>query len=157
MRNTNLPWLWLSIGIFIIDYVSKSFIVKLIPLNSAINVSSFFMLIHARNYGAAFSFLDVAGGWQRWLFVLVPIFICVGIISWLMTLKNKPTLAAALALVLGGALGNLYGRVVHGYVVDFLYFHLGQYGWPAFNVADSAVCVGAAIVLWHLFFTREQH
>ena len=154
-RIANLQWLWLSLLVFVLDRSSKVMISKMIALNSGVNIAPFLILVHTRNYGAAFSFLDIAGGWQRWLLVAMPIIICIAVINWLTKLRGQPWLAAALALVIGGALGNLYGRLLYGYVVDFLYFHIGHYAWPAFNVADSAVCVGAAIILWHLFFNKD--
>ena len=110
-----------------------------------------FTLLH--NTGAAFSFLAGAGGWQRWFFVVVALLICVFLGRWLLTLKpSERWLGTALAFVLGGAIGNLYDRVVHGYVVDFIHFHWAGYHFPAFNIADSFITIGAIMLAIHLFF-----
>jgi len=109
-------------------------------------VTPFFNLVLAHNTGAAFSFLADAGGWQRWFFALVSIGISIAIL--VMLRRGGTRLASfALALVLGGALGNLWDRLTLGHVVDFLQLHAGGYYWPAFNVADSAICVGVALLV----------
>jgi signal peptidase II len=111
-------------------------------------VTPFFNLVLMHNSGAAFSFLADAGGWQRWFFTVVAIAICAAIIVMLRRHHRNATLALALALVLGGALGNLWDRLTLGHVVDFVQLHAAGYYWPAFNVADSAITVGVALLIW---------
>jgi signal peptidase II len=114
----------------------------------AIPVLPFFSLVRVHNTGAAFSFLADAGGWQRWFFIAVGIVATVIIVRLLKHHAGQPRMAFALALLLGGALGNVIDRVVLGHVVDFLYFHYRNFAWPAFNVADSAISIGAALLIW---------
>ncbi len=108
----------------------------------------FFTLVRVHNTGAAFSFLADAGGWQRWFFITVGIVATVIIVRLLKHHAGQPRMALALALLLGGALGNVIDRVVLGHVVDFLYFHYRSFAWPAFNVADSAISIGAGLLIW---------
>jgi len=111
----------------------------------------FFDLVRYHNEGAAFSFLANAGGWQKWFFTAITA-IAVIVISYLLTKHHRDKLFSfGLALVLGGAIGNLYDRLTLGYVVDFLYFHIDDLYWPAFNVADSAICIGVGILLLDSF------
>ena len=111
----------------------------------------FFELVRFHNEGAAFSFLADAGGWQKWFFTAVSV-VAVVVITYLIIKHHTQKLFCwGLALVLGGAIGNLYDRITLGYVVDFLYFHINDLYWPAFNVADSAICVGVALLLWDSF------
>jgi signal peptidase II len=151
MRLKNLQWLWLSIIIIIVDQVTKILIRHHLPLGHYHVVTSYFNLVHARNYGAAFSFMDTAGGHQRWVFSVFSLLVSILLIIWLLNLQaTAHWRAAGLALVIGGALGNFWGRFTSGYVTDFLDFHWHTAHWPAFNVADSAVCVGAAILILSL-------
>jgi len=113
-----------------------------------IPVLPFFSLVRVHNTGAAFSILADAGGWQRWFFIAIGVIATVIIVRLLKRHAHEKRMALALALVLGGALGNVIDRVVLGYVVDFLYFHYRGFAWPAFNVADSAISVGAALLIW---------
>jgi signal peptidase II len=107
-----------------------------------------FSLVLVHNTGAAFSFLADAGGWQRWFFIAVGAIATVIIVRLLRRHGDEPHLALPLALVLGGALGNVIDRVILGYVVDFLYLHYRGFAWPAFNVADTAISIGAALLIW---------
>lgn len=117
-----------------------------------VEVLPFFNLTLLHNTGAAFSFLSQAGGWQRWFFVLLAVVITVVLTVWITRLKaSERWLGIALCFVLGGAVGNLYDRVVHGYVVDFLHFHWAGYHFPAFNIADSFITVGAIMLAIDLF------
>lgn len=150
----NVPmrrWFGISAIVVALDLYTKHLIENAFQLGDSKFVTSFFNLVRFHNEGAAFSFLSNAGGWQRWFFTTVAV-IAVVVISYLIRKHAQQKLfCLGLALVLGGALGNLYDRLTLGYVVDFLYFHINDLYWPAFNVADSAVCVGVAILLWDSF------
>ncbi|ASK35078.1 signal peptidase II [Alloalcanivorax mobilis] len=148
LRKGQLGWLWLTVLVIALDQISKHLIVGRFQLYERLEVSGFFNLTLAYNTGAAFSFLAQAGGWQRWFFALIAVVAAVLILTWLARLKPAERLqGAALALILGGALGNLYDRIVLGHVVDFLDFYWGDYHFPAFNIADSAITIGAALII----------
>jgi len=152
-----LKWLWLSLLVIVLDQISKIWVSSSLSLYEAIPVTPFFNITLAHNTGAAFSFLADAGGWQRWFFTAIAAVVSVVIIVWLKRLPADERLqASALALVLGGAIGNVVDRLMHGHVVDFLDFYYGDYHWPAFNVADSAICVGAVLLIWHSFFGHQK-
>lgn len=120
----------------------------MMQLYQSIPIMPYFNLTYLHNNGAAFSFLDSAGGWQRWLFTGLAIVMSSIITIWIIKLQKHETwMALALSLVLGGALGNLIDRIAYGYVIDFLDFYYQSWHWPAFNVADSAICVGVALML----------
>ena len=142
-----LGWLGLATLIVGLDQFSKYLIVSYLELAERVPVTGFFSWVHWRNEGAAFSFLNDAGGWQRWIFVLLAIGFSIFLIFEMKRLQRNQVLQAlAFALILGGALGNMIDRALLGYVTDFLYFYWGNWSFPAFNVADSAIFVGA--VLW---------
>ncbi len=152
-KNTGmLSWLWLAMLVIVLDQVTKWLIVENFVLGERIGIMPFFNLTLAHNYGAAFSFLAGAGGWQRWFFTFIALAASVILTAWLWRLpKYDRWTAIALSLILGGALGNLYDRITLGYVVDFLDFYWEPYHFPAFNVADSAITVGAAMIILDLF------
>lgn len=141
-------WFGLSALVVALDQLTKLWVSRALEFGEAVRVAPFFDLVHVHNTGAAFSFLADAAGWQRWFFVVLAL----GISLWLAVLirrhAHEALLALSFALVLGGALGNVIDRVVLGAVIDFLYFHIGRYGWPAFNVADSAISVGVVLLIW---------
>ena len=141
-------WLGLAFAVIVADHLTKWWISSTLDFQQAIPVLPFFSLVRVHNTGAAFSFLAGASGWQRWFFIGVGILATVIIVRLLKNHGHEPRLAFPLALVLGGALGNVIDRVVLGHVVDFLYFHYHSFAWPAFNVADSAITVGAALLIW---------
>ncbi len=143
-----LGWLGLSAAIVALDLATKAWVSGAFHLGEVRYVAPFFNLVLAHNAGAAFSFLADAGGWQRWFFTVLTIGISAVLVVMLRRTEGNPWLSAAFALVLGGALGNLYDRVTLGYVVDFVQLHAGGYYFPAFNVADSAITVGVALLLW---------
>ncbi|BEU02137.1 lipoprotein signal peptidase [Agarivorans sp. OAG1] len=155
-NSTGLRWLWLSVVVFIVDQVTKFAIAKTFDLYESVAVTPFFNLVSVRNYGAAFSFLSDAGGWQRWFFTAIALFVS-GLLVWWMkkTPAEQKWPAIAYALVLGGAIGNVFDRVVFGYVIDFLDFYVGSYHWPSFNVADSAICVGAVLLVLDSFLSPQ--
>jgi len=139
-----LRWLWLSLAVIVADLGSKVLASAMLAYASPVEVLPVFNLTLLHNTGAAFSFLAEHAGWQRWLFAIIAIGASVGLTVWMRRLRAGETLlAVALALIIGGALGNLYDRLVHGYVVDFLSFHWGQAYFPAFNLADVAITLGA--------------
>ena len=143
-------WRWLAVAaaILVLDLATKAWVTSAFRYGEALEVTSFFNLVLVHNTGAAFSFLAGAGGWQRWFFTVVAIVISAVIVWMLRKPGNPKLLSAALALVLGGAVGNLIDRVRLGYVVDFVQVHGAGYYFPAFNVADSAITVGVALLIW---------
>jgi len=141
-------WLGLALAVIVADHLTKWWISASLDYQEYIPVLPFFSLVRVHNTGAAFSFLADAGGWQRWFFIAIGILATVIIVRLLKRHGHEPHLAFPLALVLGGALGNVIDRVVLGHVVDFLYFHYKSFAWPAFNVADTAISIGAALLIW---------
>jgi len=147
-----LKWLWLSLLALVLDQGSKLAIAGSMKLYESIQIMPFFKLTYVHNTGAAFSFLSEAGGWQRWFFAGLALVISVVIAVWLTRLKKHETLlAVALALVLGGAVGNLIDRLAYGYVIDFLDVYYESWHWPAFNIADSAITLGVVLMLAESF------
>lgn len=142
-----LPWLGLSLAIFIADQFSKVLILGYYRLGDSTYVTSFFNVVRAHNTGAAFSFLAGASGWQRWFFTAVGIAAAIFIVWMLRSHAGQRLFSFALACILGGAIGNVVDRLVHGYVVDFVQLHWRGWYFPAFNVADSAITVGAACLI----------
>ena len=147
-------WLGLAFAIIVLDHLTKWWVSATLDYQEAIPVLPFFSLVLVHNTGAAFSFLADAGGWQRWFFIAIGVVATVIIVRLLKRHAREPRLAFALALVLGGALGNVIDRVALGYVVDFLHFHYHGFAWPAFNVADSAISVGAVLLIWDSLFGK---
>lgn len=147
-------WLGLAALVIILDQLSKLWISSHFSYGEGLRVTGFFNLVLAHNTGAAFSFLNDAGGWQRWLFSVIAIVAAVWIVRLLRQHAAQTLFCFALALILGGALGNLIDRVAYGYVVDFLDFYWGLSHFPAFNVADSAISVGAALLLLDSFVKK---
>lgn len=148
IRTGKLTWLWLSAVAVILDQLSKQLATAFLDYAKPVELLPVFDLTLQHNFGAAFSFLASAGGWQRWFFALLAAVVSVVLVIWLKRLKAHETwLAIALALVLGGALGNLYDRVVLGYVVDFISVHYQRYYFPAFNLADAAITLGAGMLI----------
>ena len=142
-----MRWLSLSLLVIVLDQLSKWWVIGVLPYGDGIALTSFFNLVHARNSGAAFSFLAGESGWQRYFFIGIATAASVLIIYLLRKHAAERWFCLALSLVLGGALGNLIDRVRFGYVVDFLDFYYAGWHFPAFNVADSAITVGAALLI----------
>ena len=150
-RNSSslIPWLGIAFIIVLVDQVTKITIEKMFALGDSITITSFFNLVLAYNRGAAFSFLTNESGWQRYLFTGIGV-VAVGFILYLLRRHSGQRLFCwALALIMGGAIGNVIDRIAYGHVIDFLDFHFGSLGhFPAFNVADSAICVGAFLFIY---------
>jgi signal peptidase II len=149
-------WLGLSGLVVAVDQLTKYAMTQWLERGQSVRVTPFFDLVLVYNPGAAFSFLADAAGWQRWFFVLLALGISVWLVRLIRVHAGERWLALSFALILGGALGNVIDRLFHGAVIDFLYFHAGRYGWPAFNVADSAISVGVALLLWDQLFAQRR-
>lgn len=147
-RGGLLTWLGIALIVIVLDQFTKTLILGYFQYGDSRHVTSFFNVVRVHNTGAAFSFLAGASGWQRWFFVGLGL-VAAGFIVWMLRSQGHQRLFAwALSLILGGALGNVIDRLLHGYVVDFLDFHLGARHFPAFNVADSAITVGAVLLIF---------
>ncbi len=142
-----LRWLAVSALVLALDLATKAWVSASFQYGEVMVITSFFNLVLAHNTGAAFSFLAGAGGWQRWFFTAVAVAISAGLVVLLKRHRGPAKVALAYALVLGGAVGNLWDRITLGHVVDFVQLHAAGYYWPAFNVADSAICAGVALLL----------
>ena len=150
-------WLGLSGLVIVLDQLTKFWVVSALRLGQSIELTSFLNLVFVYNPGAAFSFLSDAGGWQRWFFVILAL----AVSGWLTFLirqhADERLLPLAAALIMGGALGNVIDRIRFGAVVDFVDVHAAGWHWPAFNVADSAISVGVALlILQQLFFAEKD-
>ena len=154
--QSGLRWLWLAVIMLIIDQATKWWVITNFKFRESVAVMPMFNLTYARNEGAAFSFLDDAGGWQRWFFTVIAIAISSLLLYWMRGLnKSQKLLSIAYALVLSGAIGNLIDRVLYGYVIDFLDVYYQQYHWPVFNIADSAICIGAVLIIFDAITSKE--
>ena len=149
-------WYLLACLIVIIDQLAKHWVSSVFSYGETLELLPVLNLTLVHNLGAAFSFLSDAGGWQRWFFAIVSLVVSIVLVVWLYRLPARQTLlASALALVLGGAIGNLWDRVVLGYVIDFIDVHYQQYHWPAFNVADAAITLGAVLLILESFLAPK--
>ena len=151
-------WLLLSLLVIVLDVYTKHLVQQFFQYGEHLPINSFFDLVRFHNEGAAFSFLAAQGGWQRLFFSAVALVASAVMIYLIRKHQTQKLFCFALALVLGGALGNLYDRLTLGYVVDFLLFHYHgyQYYWPAFNVADSAISLGVILLLWDGISTQKN-
>lgn len=172
-----LRWLWLTAVLVLLDQVTKQWASHALEMYDAVEVMPMLNLYLAHNEGAAFSFLSSAGGWQRWFFTVVALVVSVVLVLWIKKLDRHETWnAIGLALILSGALGNVIDRILFGYVIDFIQFYyaaqsclpgfsLYRYAdqslciWPAFNVADSAISIGAVMLIWDgiIGMKRKRH
>lgn len=155
--KTCLVWLWLAFSVVVLDLLTKQLAVSFLAYADPNPVLPFFDLTLLFNYGAAFSFLSDAGGWQRWFFVLIAIGVSIFIVIWLHKTQRKYWwMGLGLSLILGGAIGNLYDRIFQGYVIDFISLHYQHYFFPAFNLADSAITLGAAVLIIDMLFLESK-
>ena len=149
-------WLSLSIVIVAADLITKYFAATNLEYAVPVPIMPSFNLTLLHNTGAAFSFLATESGWQRWFFVILASVVSLGLVKWLTSLRKEPMVALAVALILGGAVGNLYDRITLGYVVDFLHFYWNDYHFPAFNIADSAITIGAGLMILDIFKGKKE-
>ena len=155
--RSGLSCLWLTVVVLIIDQVTKYLTIQMLDLYESYEVLSFFNFTYARNYGAAFSFLGDAGGWQKYLFTAIAFVVSAYLLySMKTTSATHRWMNSAYALILSGAIGNVMDRLMFGYVVDFLDFDLGFYRWPTFNVADIAIFIGAAMIIIDALLWAEK-
>ena len=147
-ERPQLKWLWISLAVIALDQAAKEIAESLLIPHQPVNLLPFFDWYLTYNTGAAFSFLADAGGWQRWLFTVIAVVISGIILQWIYRLPRDETLTAvSLCLILGGAIGNLIDRVYLGHVIDYIQVWLGSYPFPAFNIADAAISVGAVLLI----------
>lgn len=146
-------WLWLSVLVILLDQVTKALVVSAIKMKTSVALLPILEIVYLENEGAAFSILHDASGWQRWFFITLALVVSVVLMVWLRRIRTpeQTILAVGLSLILGGALGNVIDRVWHGYVIDFIYFHWRTWDFPAFNIADTAISLGAACLLIDAF------
>jgi signal peptidase II len=155
-RTHPAAWLWLSLGVIALDQATKFLASRFLDLYERVEVLPVldFTLLH--NTGAAFSLLAGASGWQRWFFIGLAFTVSLLLLAWIWrTPRGEKLLPLALSLVLGGALGNVIDRIAHGYVVDFIHAHWGGAYFPAFNIADSAITIGAGLLILDAFRERR--
>ncbi|QOF92829.1 signal peptidase II [Pseudomonas lundensis] len=158
-RFGRLSWLWLTLLVLVIDQASKVYFDSALQMyQQVVIIPDYFSWTLAYNTGAAFSFLADSAGWQRWLFALIAVVVSAVLVVWLKRLgRDAKWLAIALALILGGALGNLYDRIAYGHVIDFILVHWqNRWYFPAFNFADSAICVGAVMLALDMFKSKKS-
>ena len=141
------PWLAIALAVILLDQLTKTLILGFFELGDSRSVTSFFNIVRVHNTGAAFSFLAAASGWQRWFFTAIGVAAALFILWMLRSHAGQRLFSFALACILGGAIGNVVDRLLHGYVVDFLDFHWAGWHFPAFNVADAGISIGAACLI----------
>ncbi|MDD3530454.1 MAG: signal peptidase II [Gallionellaceae bacterium] len=154
--ESGLAWLWLAALTLVLDQVTKlAVIAKLAPYQDVVPLTGFFNLVHVHNTGAAFSLFADQPGWQRFFFIGLALVAAVVILDLLRKVSGRARFCAGLSLILGGAIGNVVDRVQYGHVVDFLDVYVGAWHWPAFNVADSGITVGAAMLILDAFLGKK--
>jgi signal peptidase II len=146
-RQGLMLWLGIALLVLLIDQFTKVLVLGAFQLGDSTPLTSFFNLVRVHNYGAAFSFLASAGGWQRWFFTGIGVAATLFMLWMLRSHAGQTLFCLAISLILGGAVGNVVDRLLHGYVIDFLDFFWGRWHFPAFNIADSAITVGAALLI----------
>ncbi len=155
--HSGLRWLWLSVLVIALDQATKSWISARLGLFERVELLPFLNLVLVYNPGAAFSFLSDASGWQRWFFTGLALVVSAVILVWLRRLQpNEQLPAAGLALILGGALGNVLDRLLHGHVIDFIDVYYRGWHWPAFNVADSSIAIGVGLLIFDALFGHRR-
>lgn len=155
-RTHPAAWLSLSAAIVALDQATKFLVTRFLDLYERVEVLPVLDFTYVRNTGAAFSMLAGASGWQRWFFTVLASGISIALVVWIFRLpRGQRLVAISLAMILGGALGNLIDRVLHGYVIDFVHAHWGSAYFPAFNVADSAITIGAALLILDAFRAKS--
>lgn len=147
MPKRFLGWLGLSGLVIVLDQITKLAVLDRLMLGEAVPYTDFFQLVLVYNPGAAFSFLADQPGWQKWFFAALALVISAWLIGLIRKHANEALQPLAFSMIVGGALGNVIDRFAYGAVVDFLYFHIGEHGWPAFNLADSAITLGVILMI----------
>lgn len=156
LRASGLCWLWVTALVLVLDYSSKYVAKKYLSLYAPVAVMPGFNFSLSFNKGAAFSFLRDQSGWQVWFLGAISGVVSVGILVWLGRLSRRDVWSGvALSLIIGGALGNLLDRILQGQVTDFIQLYVSHFYWPSFNVADSAICVGAVMLFGKTFFKEK--
>ncbi|MBY6063600.1 signal peptidase II [Pseudidiomarina sediminum] len=156
-RLSGLQFLWLSLALIVLDQLTKQWVIRVFDLYESIEIMPYLNFTYVRNFGAAFSFLSDQDGWQRWMFTLLALAVSVILLVWLR--RNPVGLwrqNLAFSLILAGAIGNVIDRLIYGYVIDFIDVYVDNWHWPAFNVADMAITVGAVLMLLEAFFEQRQ-
>ena len=148
-------YILIALLIVVLDFISKQWIFKHLDLGGSLVITSFLNIVHFQNTGAAFSFLSEASGWQRYFFMGISSIAIIMIIRLIRQRLKQPLLCLALTFILGGAIGNLLDRSYYGFVIDFIYVHYDVYYWPAFNVADSFISIGVALILYDAFKNKK--
>ncbi|OGO81063.1 MAG: signal peptidase II [Chromatiales bacterium RIFOXYA1_FULL_46_5] len=157
-KETGWRWWWLVVLVLIADQLSKVWVIQNFSLGESVSLLPVFNFTYARNYGAAFSFLGDAGGWQRWLFTVIAVGVSIVLAVWLSRLsKAQFKLSLALSLIISGAIGNLIDRSLYGYVVDFLHVFYQSWHFPIFNIADCAISIGAFLLIWDSFTNDSEN
>lgn len=154
MLKKNLIIFSIIIFIFFLDLITKNYALSSLIINHSISINNFLNFTLAFNHGAAFSFLSNAGGWQRWFFILFSVIVIL-IITYILV-KEKNSQYIAFSFVIGGAIGNLYDRILYGYVIDFIEFHYNSFFWPIFNIADIAISIGIILLLYSMFAKESK-
>ncbi|MDH5446853.1 MAG: signal peptidase II [Gammaproteobacteria bacterium] len=157
MKSPMMKWLWLSLLVIVLDQITKSMASSMLEYARPVSILPLFNFTLLHNTGAAFSFLDSAGGWQRWFFTVIALGVSFFLVLWVRKLSTEEKLQAiSLTLILGGAIGNVIDRIRFGYVVDFLDFYYGTSHFPAFNIADSAITIGAILIIYDSLFVSGR-
>ncbi|AWK14493.1 signal peptidase II [Candidatus Fukatsuia symbiotica] len=148
LSSTGLRWLWLAAVVLVLDLTSKQWVIAHFSLHESMTLIPLLNITYAQNPGAAFSFLADKNGWQRWLFAFIAVVISLILMVFMYRSSSKQHMInCAYALIIGGALGNLFDRMVHGVVIDFIDFYVNDWHWPTFNLADTSICIGAILVV----------
>lgn len=140
--------------IFFLDLITKNYAINNLILNHSVSINNYLNFTLAFNYGAAFSFLSDAGGWQRWFFIIFSLIVIFVIV--ILLIKDKNAEYIAYSFILAGALGNLYDRIFFGYVIDFIEIHYNNFYWPIFNIADIAISTGVIMLLYSILFNNKK-
>lgn len=157
MKSTGLRWLWLALVVLVVDLGSKQWVMTHFQLGESLPLIPFFNLTYAHNPGAAFSFLADKDGWQRWFFAVIALAITAALLVMMYRSSASQKLNnIAYAMIIGGAVGNLTDRLVHGYVIDFVDFYVNDWHYPIFNIADAGICIGALLIVLEGFFVSSE-